>query len=121
MFSRVELVIDWARWFVTRLLEHYPTPPVVTVRLGWFPKGDPTIAMWSTHDELTLGLNHTQTWTEPFGEGTFQTLIHEAAHHRNAHHGSKFSEEVEVLAGVAASVLMNHHSDIMAKFGALHN
>ncbi|MGE3853304.1 MAG: ATP-binding protein [Planctomycetota bacterium] len=116
--EHVQLVMDWARWMITQLLELYPDPPVVAVRLALFGD-DNTIATWSNRDELTLALDHAPTWRDPFGADTFRTLIHESAHHRNAHHGARFSQEVEVLAGRAAWIVLTKRDEILERFGAL--
>lgn len=128
--ERVDLVMEWSRWFVTRLLEHYPDPPVIGVRIALYRQMqsdaenlddllNPPIATWSTRDELTLALDHAATWQQPLSPDGLRTLIHEAAHHRNAHHGAKFSEEVEALAGRAAWIMLTMHKAITDRFGAL--
>lgn len=128
--ERVDLVMDWSRWFVTRLLEHYPDPPVVGIRIALYRQQwtdgqtladvlTPPLATWSERDELTLTLDHESTWRQPLAPAALRTLIHEAAHHRNAHHGARFGEEVEILAGRAAWIMLTMHDTITARFGAL--
>lgn len=56
---------------------------------------------------LTLGIDTPWLWSDPLGEETLATLLHEVAHHLNAHHGRDFHQEVENLAGRAAKVMFD--------------
>ena len=55
---------------------------------------------------LTLGIDTPWLWTDPLGEQSLTTLIHEVAHHLNAHHGRDFHKEMENLAGRAARLML---------------
>lgn len=46
-------------------------------------------------------------------------LIHEAAHALNQHHGFEFREEVQRLAGVAASLMLHKANNIRMLFPRL--
>jgi hypothetical protein len=46
-------------------------------------------------------------------------LIHEAAHAMNMHHGLEFRQEVERLAGVAASLMLQRAAEIRERFPEL--
>lgn len=59
------------------------------------------IATWTSDDVLTLGIDTSWLWTAPLGKESLSVLIHEAAHHLNAHHDRDFHAELEKLAGRA--------------------
>jgi hypothetical protein len=77
------------------------------------------IATWSSSDVLTLGIDTLWLWTEPMGEESLTTLIHEAAHAQNAHHGRDFHKEMEKLAGRAARIMLLHAEQIRRDYGEL--
>lgn len=103
--QRVQLVMDFARWFCQKLLDGYQNQAVCSVTLAILKDVD-AIATWSSSDVLTLGIDTPWLWTDPLGEGSLSVLIHEAAHHLNAHHGRDFHAEIEKLAGRAARVML---------------
>lgn len=122
--ARVRLVMDWAQWFVRVLLDEYTDSPVVSVTasllqrpiLGVSGTGPGAIATWASAGQLSLALEHLPTWHKPFSPDSLRMLIHEAAHHRNMHHGARFAEEVERLAGRAAWLMLEHGETIRARF-----
>lgn len=59
-----------------------------------------------------------QGWVSISTEG-LSTLIHEAAHAMNMHHGYEFRVEVERLAGVAATVMYQRGVEIRQMFPGL--
>lgn len=77
------------------------------------------IATWSQDDVLTLGLDTPWLWSEPLGEESLSTLVHELAHHRNAHHGRDFHQELEKLAGRAARVMLLGADHVRREFASL--
>jgi hypothetical protein len=123
--DRVSLVMRFAQWFATELLSPYGemcngvniAPLKTETQNTKF--GKPAIATWSSTGILTLGIDHVETFLDPFGEDSLRTHIHEAAHNRAHHHGDQFHEEVEVLAGRAASIMLEKGDEIRRQFGAL--
>lgn len=116
--ARVEAVMAFARWFCQKLLDGYETSDVCSVTLAQLRPVN-AIATWSSDDVLTLGIDTLWLWTEPFGEESLTTLIHEAAHHLNAHHGRDFHKEMEKLAGRAARITLLCAEQIRRDFGQL--
>ena len=116
--ERVEKVMEFARWFCQQLLDGYGTSAVCSVTLALLRPVN-AIATWSSGDVLTLGIDTPWLWTEPFGEESLATLIHEAAHHLNAHHGRDFHKEMEKLAGRAARIMLLPAEQIRQDFGEL--
>ena len=103
--ERVERVMEFARWFCQQLVNGYGGVAVCSVTLAPLKPVD-AIATWGTDDVLTLGIDTPWLWSEPAGERTLSVLVHEAAHHLNAHHGRDFHQELERLAGRAARVML---------------
>ena len=103
--QRVEKVMEFARWFCQRLLDGYGTTAVCSVTLALLRPVN-AVATWSQSDVLTLGIDTPYLWTDPFGEESLSTLIHEASHFLNAHHGRDFHKEMEKLAGRAARIML---------------
>ena len=66
--------------------------------------------------QLTLALDQTCFWQEPLRPEALQILIHEAAHALNMHHGLEFRQEVERLAGEAASLMLHRSPEIHDRF-----
>jgi len=116
--ARVETVMAFARWFCQRLLDGYGTSDVCSATLAQLRPVN-AIATWSSDDVLTLGIDTPWLWTEPMGEESLTTLIHEAAHHLNAHHGRDFHREMEKLAGRAARIMLVCAEQIQRDFGKL--
>jgi hypothetical protein len=58
-------------------------------------------------------------WLEPLGSKALAILVHEAGHARNMHHGKGFVEEIERLAGVAASVMFEERAEIIRRWSEL--
>jgi hypothetical protein len=115
--ARVDACLAFAVWFCQQLIETLPTEQKkVTghVALGRRPRAgtQPFQAHWSADNQLTLALEEDSFWTDPVGAEALMILIHEAAHAMNMHHGRGFNEEVERLAGVAAS-LMYRQADLV--------
>ena len=77
------------------------------------------VATWSEQDVLTLGIDSPRLWTEPLGEWSLGVYIHEVAHHLNAHHGRDFHQEVEVLAGRAARVMLVNAESLKRQYPQL--
>jgi hypothetical protein len=77
------------------------------------------IATWGSGDVLTLGIDTRWLWTDPLGERTLSVLIHEVAHHLNAHHGRDFHRELENLAGRGASLMFAAADLIKQQYNAL--
>jgi anti-sigma regulatory factor (Ser/Thr protein kinase) len=116
--ARVETVMAFARWFCQKLLDGYGTSDVCSVTLAQLRPVN-AIATWSSDDVLTLGIDTPWLWTEPFGEETLTTLIHECAHALNAHHGRDFHKEMEKLAGRAARIMLLNAEQVRRDFGQL--
>ena len=116
--QRVETVMAFARWFCQQLLDGYGTSAICSVTLALLRPVN-AIATWSSGDVLTLGIDTPWLWTEPMGEESLATLIHEAAHHLNAHHGRDFHKEMEKLAGRAARMMLLCAETIRRDFGPL--
>jgi hypothetical protein len=116
--ERVERVMDFARWFCQKLMDGYSDAPICSVTLALLRSVN-AIATWSDRDILTLGIDTAWLWTDPLGEETLATLIHETAHHLNAHHGRDFHKELEILAGRAARLMFLEAEFIRRQYEAL--
>lgn len=116
--ERVQLVMDFARWFCQKLLDGYQNQAVCSVTLAILTEVD-AIATWSSDDVLTLGIDTPWLWTDPLGEESLSVLVHEAAHHLNAHHGRDFHAEIEKLAGRAARVMFSCAAEMRCEYGAM--
>jgi hypothetical protein len=116
--ERVEKVMEFARWFCQRLLDGYGTTAVCSVTLAVLRPVN-AVATWSQNDVLTLGIDTPYLWTDPFGEESLATLIHEVGHHLNAHHGRDFHKEMEKLAGRGARIMLMSADDICREFATL--
>jgi hypothetical protein len=68
---------------------------------------------------LTLGIDTPWLWTDPLGEESLTILIHEVAHHLNAHHGRDFHKEMESLAGRAARLMLMEAGHIRRQHAGL--
>ena len=111
--ERVEHCLAFAVWFCQQLVDTCPgRQNTVTGRLTLNGQPGTTLyAHWSSDNVLTLALDQACFWEDPLGPEALRVLIHEAAHAMNMHHGMEFREEVERLAGEAASMLirLNDH------------
>jgi len=116
--EHVQKVIDFARWFCQKLLDGYDDGAVCSVKLSLL-KSVNAVATWSQDDVLSLGLDTPWLWSDPLGEESLATYIHEAAHSRAAHHGRDFHKELETLAGRAARIVLTHAGHIQQEFAAL--
>lgn len=105
--ERVERCLAFAVWFCQQLVETCPgRQDTVTGRLTLNSQPGTTLyAHWSSDNVLTLALDQPCFWHDPLGPQALRVLIHEAAHAMNMHHGMEFREEVERLAGEAASIM----------------
>ena len=116
--EHVQRVMEFARWFCQRLLDGYGGSSVCSVTLAML-KPVNAIATWGTDDVLTLGIDTPWLWSDPLGEESLSTYVHEAAHSLNAHHGRDFHKEAERLAGRAARVMLDHADHIRRQFPQL--
>lgn len=118
--QRVSAVLDFARWFCQALLDGYGISGggVCSVKLALL-KSVNAIATWGTDDVLTLGLDTPWLWSDPLGEESLSTFVHEVAHHANAHHGRDFHREVERLAGRAARIMLLRGEEVRRQFAEL--
>ena len=110
--------MDFARWFCQKLLDGYGDTALCSVKLALL-KSSGACATWSSDDVLTLGLDSPWIWSDPLGEETLCTLIHECGHHQAAHHGRDFHKELERLAGRAARVMLDGAGLIRGKYPQL--
>jgi Histidine kinase-, DNA gyrase B-, and HSP90-like ATPase len=118
--EHVVRVMEFARWFCQRLLDGYGGVSVCSVTLAVLkPVG--AIATWAEGDVLTLGIDTPWLWTDPLGEESLATYVHEVAHHLNAHHGRDFHREVERLAGRAARVMLLQGEFVRRQYPQLFN
>ena len=119
--DHVNRCLDFAVWFCQQLLDSYPFPlQQVTGRVAVNPEDRQRfVAHWSSENVLTLALDYDELWHNPLGPESLETLIHEAAHALNMHHGEDFRREVERLAGVAAHTMLMQHQFIYAKYHQL--
>ena len=116
--QRVQQVTDFARWFCQQLLEGYADAAVCSVTVASL-KAVKAVATWGEMDVLTLAIDTPWLWSEPLGEQSLAVLIHEAAHHLNAHHGRDFHQELENLAGRAARLMFQAAGLIHQRYAAL--
>ena len=119
--ERVERCLAFAVWFCQQLVDTCPgrqSRVSGQLTLNSQP-GKILYAHWSTDNVLTLALDVDCFWRDPFGPESLQTLIHEAAHAMNMHHGLEFREELERLAGVAASLMLKRGEEVRGKFAVL--
>jgi hypothetical protein len=68
---------------------------------------------------MNAGIDMPWLWTDPLGERSLSVLIHETAHHLNAHHGHDFHQEEENLAGRAARLMLTASPNVHQVFGPL--
>jgi hemolysin activation/secretion protein len=101
--------LEFAVWFCQQLVDTCPgREHRVSGQLTLNHQAGVTLfAHWSATNELTLALDQPCFWQEPLGPEALQILIHEAAHALNMHHGLEFRQEVERLAGEAASLMLH--------------
>lgn len=116
--ERVERCLDFAVWFCQQLVS---SCPVVQQRVSGMLtlNHEPRkrfYAHWSATNVLTLALDESCFWQQPLGPESLEVLIHEAAHAMNMHHGYEFRVELERLAGVAASLMLEHADEIRRRF-----
>lgn len=119
--DHVNHCLNFAVWFCQQLLDSYPfslqrVTGKVAVNLD---ERRQFIAHWSDENVLTLALDYDELWRNPLGPESLATLIHEAAHAMNMHHGEDFRREVERLAGVAAHVMLTQNQLIQNKYQPL--
>jgi hypothetical protein len=119
--ERVERCLAFAVWFCQQLVHTCPVrQEKVSGQLTLNSDPEVTVyAHWSGANVLTLALDQACFWQEPLGPQALQVLIHEAAHAMNMHHGLEFREEVERLAGVAASLMLHRGEEIRERFADL--
>lgn len=116
--ERITRVMEFARWFCQGLLADYGDAAVCSVTVALLePVG--AVATWNQRDVLTLGLDTPWLWTHPMGQQSLSVLIHEVAHHQNAHHGRDFHQELESLAGRACRLMLLEAEQIRLRFGQL--
>ncbi|MEX0774647.1 MAG: hypothetical protein WD042_02910 [Phycisphaeraceae bacterium] len=116
--EHVQAVMDFARWFCQQLLDGYSDSSICSVKLALLRPVN-AVATWSQDDVLTLGIDSSGIWTEPLGDDSLTTLIHETAHHLNAHHGRDFHKEMEILAGRAARIMLTRADVVRAHWSSL--
>jgi hypothetical protein len=117
----VERCLAFAVWFCQQLVNTCPgheTPVSGQLTLNQ-QAGVTLYAHWSSANVLTLALDQDCFWQDPLGPEALQTLIHEAAHAMNMHHGLEFRQEMERLAGVAASLMLHRGPEIRERFPEL--
>lgn len=119
--DRVGRCLEFAVWFCQQLVDTCPgREDRVSGQLTLnHEAGVSVYAHWSISNVLTLALDQPCFWQDPLGPETLQTLIHEAAHALNMHHGLEFRQEVERLAGVAASLMLHRGPEIRDRFSDL--
>ncbi|MCX5956452.1 MAG: ATP-binding protein [Cyanobacteria bacterium] len=119
--DRVGRCLEFAVWFCQQLVDTCPgRENRVSGQLTLNHQVGVTLyAHWSVTNVLTLALDQPCFWQEPMGPEALQTLIHEAAHALNMHHGLEFRQEVERLAGVAASLMLLRGPEIRERFSDL--
>jgi len=119
--QHVARCLDFAVWFCQQLVATCPVrQESVSGQLTL--NSDPArtlYAHWSSGNVLTLALDQDCFWQDPLGAECLQVLIHEAAHAMAMHHGYEFREELERLAGVAASLMLQRGEEIRARFASL--
>ena len=119
--DRVARCLEFAVWFCQQLVDTCPgREDRVSGQLTLNHQAGVTLyAHWSTTNVLTLALDQPCFWQDPLGPKALQTLIHEAAHAMNMHHGLEFRQEVERLAGEAASLMLHRGPEIRERFSDL--
>ena len=113
--------LEFAVWFCQQLVDTCPgRENRVSGQLTLNHEAGVTLyAHWSTTNVLTLALDQPCFWQHPLGPESLQVLIHEAAHALNMHHGLEFRQELERLAGVAASLMLHRGAEIHERFADL--
>lgn len=116
--ERVQMVLDFARWFCQGILDRLGEPTVCTARAAIL--GGNTLATWShVASQLTLGLDHLDLWNDPFGQDLIETLLHEVAHQRAAHHGIGFTQSIEKCAAHACRLVLDESEHIRSVLASL--
>lgn len=120
-YEQVKRCLSFSVWFCQQLVNTCPCRQErVSGRLTLNTDAERTLyAHWSSANVLTLALDQACFWREPLGAESLRVLIHEAAHAMNMHHGLEFREEVERLAGVAASLMLHRGHEVRERFGGL--
>ena len=110
--------LEFAVWFCQQLVDTCPgRENRVSGQLTLNHEAGVTLyAHWSTTNVLTLALDQPCFWQDPLGPEALQVLIHEASHALNMHHGLEFRQELERLAGVAASLMLHRGPEIRERF-----
>ena len=110
--------LEFAVWFCQQLVNTCPgRENRVSGRLTLnHEAGVMLYAHWNSVNELTLALDQPCFWQEPLGPEALQVLIHEAAHAMQMHHGLEFRQELERMAGVAASLMLHRGAEIREWF-----
>lgn len=113
--------LEFAVWFCQQLVNTCPgRENRVSGRLTLnHEAGVMLYAHWNSVNELTLALDQPCFWQEPLGPEALQVLIHEAAHAMQMHHGLEFRQELERMAGVAASLMLHRGAEIRERFADL--
>jgi hypothetical protein len=113
--------LEFAVWFCQQLVDTCPgREKRVSGQLTLNHEAGVTLyAHWSTMNVLTLALDQPCFWQHPLGPDSLQVLIHEAAHALNMHHGLEFRQELERLAGIAASLMLHRAPEIRERFSDL--
>ena len=122
--AHVDRCLSFAVWFCQNLVDstgdmlHPVTgnlalgskPQLFGTELGTF------LAHWTENNVLTLAIDVDCFWQEPLGAEALSILVHEAGHARAMHHGKGFVDEIERLAGVAASVMLEQRDEIVRRW-----
>ncbi|MEB3167173.1 MAG: ATP-binding protein [Synechococcaceae cyanobacterium] len=119
--EHVQRCLAFAVWFCQQLVDTCPSRQApVSGQLMVGPRADGSLyAHWDNNNVLTLALDQPCFWRAPLGPDTLETLIHEAAHAMNLHHGRDFRKEMERLAGIAASLMLHRGEEIRRRFPQL--
>ena len=119
--EHVQQCLDFSVWFCQQLLNSCKNAGnKVTGELTYNSDDSNSLyAFWSADNVLALAIDQDCFWKQPHGEESLMVLIHEAAHALNQHHGFEFREEVQRLAGVAASLMLHKANNIRMLFPRL--
>jgi hypothetical protein len=125
--EHVDRCLSFSVWFCQKLVDS--TGDMLRPVTGNLAQGNKPVlfgtefgtflAHWNDNNLLTLAIDVDCFWKRPMGAEALSILIHEAAHARNMHHGKGFIDEVERLAGVAASVMLEERDVICRRWPQL--
>lgn len=109
--QRVMRILEFAQWFCQGVLLRLGETASCTARAALL--GPEVMAHWNAATAtLTVSLNNPSLWRHPFGQDFLETLIHEVAHQRAAHHGLAFVQSMEQCGAHACRLVYDEREHL---------